>query len=126
MDYDPLNQLLVCMVCGELQHSQSAEGARCHIEEAHPDSLGLSIQDRSRILAAWDEQVSLRERFFTSQLQQHQARPDETEDPPAEIEVLVDSDEAPASKDRRTSKNKSKNTDPQGRPRGAEDKRRRR
>ncbi|XP_069036296.1 collagen alpha-1(I) chain isoform X2 [Lepisosteus oculatus] len=127
MDYDPLNQLLVCMVCGELQHSQSAEGARCHIEEAHPDSLGLSAQDRNRILAAWDEQVSLRERFFTSQLQQHQARPDETEDPPAEIEVLVDSDEAPASKDRRAaSKNKSKNTDPQGRPRGAEDKRRRR
>lgn len=71
MDYDPLNQLLVCMVCGELQYSHSLEGVRAHIEEAHPDTLSLVPPERRHILEAWDEQVSRRELFFTSQLQQH-------------------------------------------------------
>ncbi|XP_019955776.2 mucin-5AC [Paralichthys olivaceus] len=71
MDYDPLNQLLVCMVCGELQYSHSLEGVRAHIDDAHPDTLTLEAAERRRILEAWDEQVSQRERFFTSQLQQH-------------------------------------------------------
>ncbi|KAF3697481.1 putative protein C11orf95 -like protein [Channa argus] len=71
MDYDPLNQLLVCMVCGDLQYSHSLEGVRAHIDEAHPETLTLEPGERQRILEAWDEQVSQRERFFTSQLQQH-------------------------------------------------------
>ncbi|XP_051284488.1 uncharacterized protein si:dkey-28a3.2 [Dicentrarchus labrax] len=71
MDYDPLNQLLVCMVCGELQYSHSLEGVRAHIDEAHPDTLTLEPGEQQQILEAWDEQVSQRERFFTSQLQQH-------------------------------------------------------
>ncbi|XP_054457240.1 uncharacterized protein si:dkey-28a3.2 [Anoplopoma fimbria] len=71
MDYDPLNQLLVCMVCGELQYSHSLEGVRAHIDEAHPDTLALEPGEQRQILEAWDEQVSQRERFFTSQLQQH-------------------------------------------------------
>ncbi|KAL0970423.1 hypothetical protein UPYG_G00241750 [Umbra pygmaea] len=71
MDYDPLNQLLVCMVCGELQYSHSLEGVRAHIEDAHPDTLSLDAPEHRRILEAWDEQVSRRERFFTSQLQHH-------------------------------------------------------
>ncbi|KAM8897964.1 uncharacterized protein AB9W97_009127 isoform 1-T4 [Spinachia spinachia] len=71
MDYDPLNQLLVCMVCGELQYSHSLEGVRAHIDEAHPDTLALDPREQRQILEAWDEQVSQRERFFTSQLQQH-------------------------------------------------------
>ncbi|XP_029943986.1 serine/arginine repetitive matrix protein 2 [Salarias fasciatus] len=71
MDHDPLNQLLVCMVCGELQYSHGLEGVRAHIDEAHPHTLGLDPAHRRRILEAWDEQVSRRERFFTSQLQQH-------------------------------------------------------
>lgn len=70
MDHDPQNQLLVCTVCGELQYSRSLEAVRAHIEEAHPDTLGLEAPERRRILEAWDEQVSRRERFFTSQLQQ--------------------------------------------------------
>ncbi|CAN9509819.1 unnamed protein product [Ophioblennius macclurei] len=70
MDYEPLNQLLVCMVCGELQYSHSLEGVRAHIDEAHPHTLSLDPGDKQRILEAWDEQVSRRERFFTSQLQQ--------------------------------------------------------
>lgn len=71
MDYDPLNQLLVCMVCGELQYSQSLDGVMAHIDEAHPDTLTMDTGEKQRILEAWDEQVSQRERFFTSQLQQH-------------------------------------------------------
>ncbi|XP_069564011.1 uncharacterized protein [Brachyistius frenatus] len=71
MDYDPLNQLLVCMVCGDLQYSHVLEGVRAHIEEAHPHTLTLEPEEKQRILVAWDEQVSQRERFFTSQLQQH-------------------------------------------------------
>ncbi|XP_050931445.1 uncharacterized protein si:dkey-28a3.2 isoform X5 [Lates calcarifer] len=70
MDYDPLNQLLVCMVCGELQYSHSLEGVKAHIDEAHPDTLTLEPRERQQILETWDEQVSQRERFFTSQLQQ--------------------------------------------------------
>ncbi|XP_034712581.1 uncharacterized protein si:dkey-28a3.2 isoform X1 [Etheostoma cragini] len=71
MDYDPLNQLLVCMVCGDLQYSHSLEGVMAHIDEAHPDTLSLEPREQQQILEAWDEQVSQRERFFTSQLQQH-------------------------------------------------------
>lgn len=71
MDYDPLNQLLVCMVCGELQYSHSLEGVKAHIDEAHPTTLTLEAGEKERIREAWDEQVSQRERFFTSQLQQH-------------------------------------------------------
>lgn len=73
MDYDPLNQLLVCMVCGELQYSHSVDGARTHIDEVHPHTLALEPADRQRILDAWDEQLSQRTRFFTSQLQQNAA-----------------------------------------------------
>ncbi|CAL1590717.1 unnamed protein product [Knipowitschia caucasica] len=71
MDHDPLNQLLVCMVCGELQYGHSLEGVRGHIEEAHPHTLSLEAGERQRILQAWDEQVFQRERFFTNQLQQN-------------------------------------------------------
>ncbi|XP_035772080.1 uncharacterized protein si:dkey-28a3.2 isoform X2 [Neolamprologus brichardi] len=71
MDYDPLNQLLVCMVCGELQYSHSLEGVKAHIDEAHPHTLTLEPGEKEQIREAWDEQVSRRERFFSSQLQQH-------------------------------------------------------
>lgn len=71
MDYDPLNQLLVCMVCGELQYSHSLEGVKAHIDEAHPHTLTLEPGEKEQIREAWDEQVLRRERFFSSQLQQH-------------------------------------------------------
>ncbi|XP_054914716.1 uncharacterized protein si:dkey-28a3.2 [Poeciliopsis prolifica] len=78
MDYDPLNQLLVCMVCGELQYSHSLEGVQAHIDEVHPLTLRLEPREKQRILEAWDEQVSQRERFFSSQLQQHCGAAEET------------------------------------------------
>lgn len=71
MDYDPLNHLLVCIVCGEMQYPPSLARVRAHIDEAHPDSLTMPPMEKQQILAAWDEEVSRRERFFTSQLQRH-------------------------------------------------------
>lgn len=71
MDYDPVNQLLVCMVCGEQQYNFNVEEVKAHIEETHPDSLSLEEAERQHILQAWDEQVAMRERFFTNQLWQN-------------------------------------------------------
>ncbi|KAJ8246768.1 hypothetical protein GJAV_G00255190 [Gymnothorax javanicus] len=109
MDFDPLNQLLVCMVCGELQHSHTLEGVRGHIEEAHPDTLSLEPVEHQRILQAWDEQVFLRERFYSDQLQQHStALSGEGQELPAEVEVMVDLEEVPNPKNlSKTSKTKS-------------------
>ncbi|XP_037116464.1 serine/arginine repetitive matrix protein 1 isoform X2 [Syngnathus acus] len=78
MDYEPLDRLLVCVACGELQHSDSLEGVLAHIQEAHPHTRALEPAQRRRILEAWDEQVSRRERFFTSQLQRRHAALAET------------------------------------------------
>ncbi|KAJ8337648.1 hypothetical protein SKAU_G00366140 [Synaphobranchus kaupii] len=71
MDFDPLNQLLVCM--------------------------------------AWDEQVFLRERFFSNQLQQQSGvLSGESQERPAEVEVMVDLEESPALKNlSKASKTKS-------------------
>lgn len=105
MDYDPLNQLLVCMVCGELQYSHSLEGVRAHIEEAHPDTLSLVPPERRHILEAWDEQVSRRELFFTSQLQQHSGgMGEDSANLPAEVEVMVDTEDSSYLKNSKSSK----------------------
>ncbi|XP_026873056.2 uncharacterized protein si:dkey-28a3.2 isoform X2 [Electrophorus electricus] len=94
MDYDPVHQLLVCMVCGQQQYALSVEGARAHIEEAHPGTLALDERERQRILTAWDEQVAVRERFFTSQLWQHGCSlKGKSEEPTAEVEVILDPDD---------------------------------
>ncbi|XP_072544021.1 uncharacterized protein [Salminus brasiliensis] len=94
MDYDPINQLLVCMVCGEQQYCLSVEGVKAHIEEAHPGTLSLDEQERSRILQAWDEQVAMRERFFTNQLwQQSGALEEKNTTHTAEIEVTLDAED---------------------------------
>ncbi|XP_043099625.1 uncharacterized protein si:dkey-28a3.2 isoform X2 [Puntigrus tetrazona] len=70
MDFDPVNPLLVCMVCGEQQYSVSVEGVKAHIEEVHPDTLSLGDLERQGILDTWDKQVAAREHFITHQLQQ--------------------------------------------------------
>lgn len=94
MDYDPVNQLLVCMVCGEQQYTFSAEGVRAHIEETHPGTLSLEEAERQRILKAWDEQVAMRERFFTSQLWQNSnVLKEESLRHTAEVEVILGQDD---------------------------------
>ncbi|KAK1796935.1 hypothetical protein P4O66_000900 [Electrophorus voltai] len=110
MDYDPVHQLLVCMVCGQQQYALSVEGARAHIEEAHPGTLALDERERQRILAAWDEQVAVRERFFSSQLWQHGCSlKGKSEEPTAEVEVILDPDDLKQAK-----KNKNNPNPPSG------------
>ncbi|XP_028850570.1 uncharacterized protein LOC114798781 [Denticeps clupeoides] len=99
MDYDLSNQLLVCMVCGEQQYLQSLEGVRRHIEDTHPDTFALEPEGRERFLQAWDEQVAMREKFFTSQLQKHTARMTENV---AEVEVTVNLEDAAQPKHNRS------------------------
>lgn len=70
MDSDPVNLLLVCMVCGEQQYSLSVEAAKAHIEEVHPNTISLGDLEREGILDAWDKQVAVREHSITHQLQQ--------------------------------------------------------
>ncbi|XP_076145578.1 uncharacterized protein LOC143127770 [Alosa pseudoharengus] len=104
MDYDPLNQLLVCMVCGEQQFSHSPEAAQAHIEEAHPETLTLGQQQRWKLQQAWEEQVAQREQFFSSQLQQHAGttQPDNI----AEVEVTVEMDDSSQSIYNKSAKSK--------------------
>lgn len=75
MDHDPINQLLVCMVCGEQQYTLSAEAVRAHIQEIHPSTLCLEDVERECIQQAWDQQVAMRERFYTNQLWQNNDAP---------------------------------------------------
>lgn len=70
MDSDPVNLLLVCMVCGEQQYSLSVEGVKAHIEEVHPNTQSFGDIERQGIVDAWDKQVAVREHFITHQLQQ--------------------------------------------------------
>ncbi|XP_076829709.1 uncharacterized protein LOC143475684 isoform X2 [Brachyhypopomus gauderio] len=94
MDYDPVHQLLVCMVCGQQQYALSVDGVRAHIEETHPGTLALDERERQRILAAWDEQVAVRERFFTNQLWQQGCSPrGHGAEHAAEVEVILDPDD---------------------------------
>nr|XP_055052374.1 uncharacterized protein si:dkey-28a3.2 isoform X1 [Misgurnus anguillicaudatus]XP_055052383.1 uncharacterized protein si:dkey-28a3.2 isoform X1 [Misgurnus anguillicaudatus]XP_055052392.1 uncharacterized protein si:dkey-28a3.2 isoform X1 [Misgurnus anguillicaudatus] len=94
MDSDPINPLLVCMVCGEQEYSLSIQGVMSHIEEVHPHTLSLGEQERQDILAAWDKQVAIRECFITNQLQQ-QSRDftDLRSNCLAEIEVKIEADD---------------------------------
>ncbi|XP_039625242.1 spindlin interactor and repressor of chromatin-binding protein-like [Polypterus senegalus] len=106
MDYNPQTDLLVCMVCGGLQHLQSLESVKNHIIESHPHSLHLNAEERHRILITWDEQVSQRERFFLSQLQQGITlnSSEKSKNVPAEIEVFVEPEEQPGIKKHNTLK----------------------
>ncbi|KAK2860610.1 hypothetical protein Q7C36_004776 [Tachysurus vachellii] len=94
MDYDPVNQLLVCMVCGEQQYTFSVEEVKAHIEETHPSSLSLEEAERQNILEAWDEQVAVRERFFTNQLWQNSSvLKEQSSGHMAEVEVILGQDD---------------------------------
>ncbi|XP_062849201.1 spindlin interactor and repressor of chromatin-binding protein [Trichomycterus rosablanca] len=94
MDYDSINQLLVCMVCGEQQYTFSADAVRAHIQETHPSTLCLEDMERQSIQHAWDQQVAMRERFFTNQLWQNNDAPnDQSLKHTAEIEVILEADD---------------------------------
>ncbi|TRY58727.1 hypothetical protein DNTS_001275 [Danionella cerebrum] len=70
MDFDPVNPLLVCMVCGEQLYSVGVKEVKAHIQELHPRTLSLGNSEHCYILDAWDKQVAVREHFISHQLQQ--------------------------------------------------------
>uniref|UniRef100_A0ABI8AHS3 SPIN-DOC-like zinc-finger domain-containing protein n=1 Tax=Felis catus TaxID=9685 RepID=A0ABI8AHS3_FELCA len=97
----------LCMVCGAEIRSPSADTARMHILEQHPHTLDLSPSEKSNILEAWSEGVALLQDVRaeqpsspTSDLGQDvEADPDSDPDPakmPAEIVVLLDSEDNPS------------------------------
>lgn len=97
----------LCMVCGAEIRSPSADTARTHILEQHPHTLDLSPSEKSNILEAWSEGVALLQDIQVDQpslpsLESGQdGHPDPNSNPdptrmPAEIVVLLDSEDNPS------------------------------
>ncbi|XP_051689051.1 spindlin interactor and repressor of chromatin-binding protein isoform X1 [Oryctolagus cuniculus] len=97
----------LCMVCGAEIRAPSADTARAHILEQHPHTLDLSPSEKSNILEAWSEGVALLQDVSTEQPRppspdsgrEAEPDPDSYPDPaevPAEIVVLLDSEDNPA------------------------------
>ncbi|XP_029813457.1 spindlin interactor and repressor of chromatin-binding protein isoform X2 [Suricata suricatta] len=97
----------LCMVCGAEIRSPSADTARMHILEQHPHTLDLSPSEKSNILEAWSEGVDLLQDVRAEQPsspasdlgQEVEVDPDSDTDPtkmPAEIVVLLDSEDNPS------------------------------
>ncbi|XP_074087312.1 spindlin interactor and repressor of chromatin-binding protein isoform X2 [Macrotis lagotis] len=82
----------LCMVCGQELPTPSARNARRHILRQHPHTLGLSPGEKNNILEAWSEGVALLDSLESPS--PHSTDPPET---PAEIVVLLDSEEKPES-----------------------------
>ncbi|KAF6334364.1 spindlin interactor and repressor of chromatin binding [Rhinolophus ferrumequinum] len=97
----------LCMVCGAEIRSPSADTARTHILEQHPHTLDLSPSEKSNILEAWSEGAALLQDIRAEQPsplhsdsgQDADADPASAADParmPAEIVVLLDSEDKPS------------------------------
>ncbi|XP_037373655.1 spindlin interactor and repressor of chromatin-binding protein isoform X2 [Talpa occidentalis] len=97
----------LCMVCGAEIRSPSADTARMHILEQHPHTLDLSPSEKSNILEAWSEGVALLQDVRAEQPsppnsdsgQDVDGDPDSSADAakmPAEIVVLLDSEDNPS------------------------------
>ncbi|XP_011798171.1 PREDICTED: uncharacterized protein C11orf84 homolog [Colobus angolensis palliatus] len=97
----------LCMVCGAEIRAPSADTARTHILEQHPHTLDLSPSEKSNILEAWSEGVALLQDVRAEQPsppnsdsgQDAHPDPDSNPDParmPAEIVVLLDSEDNPS------------------------------
>ncbi|XP_036782452.2 spindlin interactor and repressor of chromatin-binding protein isoform X2 [Manis pentadactyla] len=97
----------LCMVCGAEIRSPSADTARTHILEQHPHTLDLSPSEKSNILEAWSEGVALLQDVRAEQPsppnsdsgQDVDVDADSDSHPakmPAEIVVLLDSEENPS------------------------------
>uniref|UniRef100_A0A8C8YC68 Spindlin interactor and repressor of chromatin binding n=1 Tax=Prolemur simus TaxID=1328070 RepID=A0A8C8YC68_PROSS len=97
----------LCMVCGAEIQSPSADTARSHILEQHPHTLDLSPSEKSNILEAWSEGVALLQDVRAEQRSPpnsesgRDVEPDPDSNPdaartPAEIVVLLDSEDNPS------------------------------
>ncbi|XP_069860015.1 spindlin interactor and repressor of chromatin-binding protein isoform X2 [Dipodomys merriami] len=99
----------LCMVCGSEIRFPSAETARMHILEQHPHTLDLSRSEKNNILEAWSEGVALlqdvqaEQPSLPSPESGQDVQPDPDSNPntarmPAEIVVLLDSEDNPLPK----------------------------
>nr|XP_020823974.1 uncharacterized protein C11orf84 homolog [Phascolarctos cinereus] len=86
----------LCMVCGQELPTPSARSARRHILRQHPHTLGLSPGEKSNILEAWSEGVAL-----LDSLEPPSPPGSDPPETPAEIVVLLDSEEKPESQSTR-------------------------
>ncbi|KAM6158882.1 spindlin interactor and repressor of chromatin-binding protein [Rhynchocyon petersi] len=95
----------LCMVCGSEIRYPSADTARSHIVEQHPHTLDLSQSEKSNILEAWSEGVALLQDIQVEQPSPPGSDSGQAVDPnpdpepakvPAEIVVLLDSEDNPA------------------------------
>uniref|UniRef100_A0A8D0GLR6 SPIN-DOC-like zinc-finger domain-containing protein n=1 Tax=Sphenodon punctatus TaxID=8508 RepID=A0A8D0GLR6_SPHPU len=86
----------ICMVCGSVLTIPGPKAAREHILQHHAHSLGFSAEEKRNILEAWSEGVALPEG------ESPPCPPGEPsgDEEPAEIEVLIDSEEQPVSRRR--------------------------
>ncbi|XP_061461738.1 spindlin interactor and repressor of chromatin-binding protein isoform X3 [Rhineura floridana] len=86
----------VCMVCGGVLSASGAVAARKHILQHHAHSLDFSLEEKRNILEAWSEGVVLPK----GEPQPSPAGNRSKSKQPAEIEVLLDSEEQPVSRKR--------------------------
>uniref|UniRef100_A0A8D2J4Y9 SPIN-DOC-like zinc-finger domain-containing protein n=1 Tax=Varanus komodoensis TaxID=61221 RepID=A0A8D2J4Y9_VARKO len=86
----------VCMVCGGLLSASGPAAARRHIQRHHAHSLGFSPEEKRNILEAWSEGAVLP----AAEPPPRPAGKPRRAKRPAEIEVLLDSEEQPASRKR--------------------------
>ncbi|XP_029942952.1 uncharacterized protein C11orf95 homolog [Salarias fasciatus] len=51
--YGPRAQGTFCMVCSQVLHETKVSSFRRHIQECHPETTALSLEDREAMAAAW-------------------------------------------------------------------------
>ncbi|KAJ7307242.1 hypothetical protein JRQ81_009238 [Phrynocephalus forsythii] len=83
---------LVCMVCGGSLSTPGSAAARKHILRHHAHSLDFSLEEKRNILEAWSEGAVLP---TVEPPPSPKGSPDKSQRP-AEIEVLLDSEEQPS------------------------------
>ncbi|XP_060110822.1 spindlin interactor and repressor of chromatin-binding protein [Heteronotia binoei] len=84
---------LVCMVCGGVLSASGPAAAREHILQHHAHSLDYSLEEKQNILEAWNEEVTLAD----GEMQPSCEDSPRKHEKPAEVEVLIDPEERPAS-----------------------------
>ncbi|XP_034282068.1 spindlin interactor and repressor of chromatin-binding protein isoform X1 [Pantherophis guttatus] len=92
---DPDDGRLVCMVCGGILATSGPAAARQHILQQHAHSLDFTLEEKRNILEGWSEGVVL-----PAVDSPPAGGPGENKQP-AEIEVLLDTEEQPVRRKRR-------------------------
>ncbi|KAG8146756.1 hypothetical protein E2320_013862 [Naja naja] len=94
---DPDDGRLVCMVCGGFLAASGPAAARQHILQQHAHSLDFTLEEKRNILEGWSEGAVLPP---TADSPPSSAGGPSEKEQPAEIEVLLDTEELPVSRKR--------------------------